>query len=126
MAVTFELDGAPEAVGKARHAVENAASRWVTGETLETTRLLVSEIVTNGIVHGGGGQPLEISVCGTDGELRVEVRDFGPGFVPQPGAMGSERAGFGLFLVERLADRWGVARDGRTRVWFELSQSSEQ
>jgi hypothetical protein len=40
--------------------------------------------------------------------------------------MGSERAGFGLFLVERLADRWGVARDGRTRVWFELSQSSEE
>jgi anti-sigma regulatory factor (Ser/Thr protein kinase) len=54
--------------------------------------------------------------------LRVEVTDPGPGFDPEmdeptPGQAG----GWGLFLTERLADRWGVDRaDGLTTVWMEM------
>ena len=52
----------------------------------------------------------------------VEVTDSGPGFEHRPRRRGdAEESGWGLFLVERLAHRWGVGREGRaTRVWFEL------
>jgi anti-sigma regulatory factor (Ser/Thr protein kinase) len=52
----------------------------------------------------------------------TEVTDEGPGFDPAgAGAPGSEDSGWGLFLVERLAHRWGVSQDpDATKVWFEL------
>ena len=59
------------------------------------------------------------------GTIRVEVRDGGGGFdpgTPRPRS-GEEAAGYGgygLFLVERMASRWGVERDDGTLVWFEL------
>jgi len=57
-----------------------------------------------------------------DGYLCVRVTDGGAGLVPRPGAVRTEKgAGFGLFIVEQLARRWGVTREaGKTRVWFEL------
>jgi anti-sigma regulatory factor (Ser/Thr protein kinase) len=54
-------------------------------------------------------------------EVRVEVVDHGNGFSPAPRAGElDEPGGFGLFLVGRLADRWGVETDSATRVWFVL------
>ena len=52
----------------------------------------------------------------------TEVTDEGPGFDPaDTGTPGTDENGWGLFLVERLADRWGVNHnDEITRVWFEL------
>ena len=54
----------------------------------------------------------------------TEVTDRGPGFDPaRAGGPREDHTGWGLFLVERLAHRWGVARDGHsTRVWFELKR----
>ena len=127
MSVKFQIAGVPEAVAKAREIAAQAAARWVSGETLETTRLLVSELVTNSIVHGGCERPLQISIESEGNRLHVEVKDCGRGFAPRPRAMASDGAGgFGLFLVEQLADRWGVARDGATCVWFELVQSGDR
>jgi anti-sigma regulatory factor (Ser/Thr protein kinase) len=52
----------------------------------------------------------------------TEVTDEGPGFDPGDGEW--QRAGWGLFLVERLANSWGVNHEGRsTKVWFELLRS---
>ena len=55
--------------------------------------------------------------------IRVEVHDSGPGFEPPeaPPTLYRE-SGFGLFLVDRIADRWGVSSDGGTTVWFELDR----
>ncbi len=52
----------------------------------------------------------------------TEVADEGPGFDPSnTGAPRADRSGWGLFLVERLADRWGAKNEsGATKVWFEL------
>ena len=52
----------------------------------------------------------------------TEVTDEGPGFDPaNTGAPRADRSGWGLFLVERLADRWGTKHEpGATKVWFEL------
>ena len=86
-------------------------------------RLLVSELVTNSVRHArlGPGDRIRLQVEISDRVLRVEVSDPGEGFVantPEPGARGP--GGWGLFLTERIADRWGVDRDGEwTTVWLE-------
>ncbi len=63
---------------------------------------------------------LEVTV--KPGSVRTEVHDEGPGFDPATtGTPRDNRGGWGLFLVERLSDRWGTARDtDGTSVWFEL------
>jgi anti-sigma regulatory factor (Ser/Thr protein kinase) len=84
--------------------------------------LLTTELVTNAVRHGGRpGSEIDVTLLRTDTAVRVEVGDPGPGFDPGASAPGHDR-GWGLFLVDRLADRWGVERIGnRTVVWFELA-----
>jgi len=89
----------------------------------DTLRLLVSEVVTNAVRHGGAQEPVELHLT-WNSEVRVEVSDHGHGFTPVPrvGAL-DEPGGFGLFLVGRLADRWGVETDDGTTVWFVLRRA---
>jgi anti-sigma regulatory factor (Ser/Thr protein kinase) len=91
----------------------------------EDVRLLVTELVTNCVRHAGVGPEaqLELLVSVSRETLRVEVRDSGPGFEPRPRAPdNTSDSGWGLVLVDRLADRWGVAREASTRVWFEIDR----
>ena len=81
---------------------------------------MISELVTNAVKHGDHGAPLELHAS-WDGIVRVEVTDYGNGFIPAPRSQPLEEpGGYGLFLVGSLADRWGVESDGSTTVWFEL------
>jgi anti-sigma regulatory factor (Ser/Thr protein kinase) len=88
---------------------------------METLRLLVTELVTNSVKHTGA-DTVVLKVLVGRSAVWTEVTDVGPGFdPPAPTAAGKDRTGWGLFLVERLAQRWGVNRDGDgTKVWFEL------
>jgi anti-sigma regulatory factor (Ser/Thr protein kinase) len=101
-------------------AALSALERHVDAVPLDDLRLLVTELVTNSVRHSGAADVhLHVSVAA--GRVRVEVSDAGRGFMPAPQAPGVERSGgWGLYLVDRLASRWGVARDGLTRVWFEM------
>lgn len=97
----------------------------LTPQAFENLELLVTELVTNSIRHGGlaetGWITLQLELL--PAAVRVEVRDPGRGFDPahRPAPSGQVRgSGWGLYLVERLARRWGVHHDGETRVWFEL------
>lgn len=118
---TFEVASEPESVAAARDAVTAAALGGIDAKTLETARLLVSELVTNGITHGGTDSPLEVEVVVSDRGLRVDVIDHGTGFARRPGTDEPDYSGgWGLFLVEELSDRWGIVRNGNTCVWFEL------
>ena len=94
------------------------------GPTLETLRLLVSELVANSIRHARSDE-LRLTVSVGPDAVLTEVVDGGDGFeAPAADARKSDRTGWGLFLVERLADRWGVVReDDGTRVWFELRRA---
>ena len=90
-------------------------------------RLLVSELVTNSILHAGGDERswihLTVKII-PKLRVRAEVRDYGPGFTPAvPAAVDDEELihGRGLFLVEHMADSWGVQKDQQMKVWFELS-----
>jgi signal transduction histidine kinase len=88
---------------------------------METLRLLVTELVSNSVRHAQADTVVLKIVVGRSAVL-TEVTDEGPGFDPaQTGRSTNNEGGWGLFLVERLAHRWGVAQDGdATRVWFEL------
>ncbi len=86
---------------------------------LETMRLLVSELVTNSVKYGGRG-PVRLELSVADERLRAEVIDQGKGFVPKRRSDDLEQVGgWGLPLVEHLADRWGTF-EGSTHVWFEI------
>jgi anti-sigma regulatory factor (Ser/Thr protein kinase) len=88
---------------------------------LEDLRLVTSELVTNAVRHGGCGSDLLLRVDARATPVLVEVEDGGPGFVPVYPPRPGELSGWGLCLVDRLADRWGVAVTGiGTRVWAEL------
>ncbi len=112
----------------ARHAVAGLAPYLDPG-VAENAELLVSELVTNSVRHSGVPEEasLEFSVRASPEVLMVEVADGGQGFEyspPRPRVVAgvAEASGWGLFLVDRIADRWGaVQMDGETRVWFELS-----
>ena len=121
MAATLDLrlPATREAAGKARRAVERLAGE-LDPEVLADVRLLVSELVTNSVRHAGLGQgdSVRLRAEAANARVRVDVTDSGPGF--DPSAALSKVAGWGIYLVDQLADRWGVAREGGTRVWFEI------
>ena len=113
-----------ESVPRARHIALGVARPFLDEEQRRAFELVVSEVVSNAVRHGTEPEDeIKFAVTPKDGYICVQVTDSGPGLVPRPGAMGpqDDDGGFGLFIVEQLARRWGVTREaGRTRVWFEL------
>ena len=86
-------------------------------------QLMVSELVTNCVRHAGM-RPTDligVRVFVFPRKVRLEVSDDGPGFerVPPAPSIHSE-SGWGLFLVDQLADRWGVISQPTTSVWLEV------
>ncbi len=121
--VSLRLAGGPEAAAVARRAIARMRGD-LDAPLLETLRLLVTELVTNSVRHAKADQvDLELRV--TEPAVRVEVHDRGPGFSPRQRVKDQDpESGWGLFLVERLANRWGVVNEGLgTRVWLELDRS---
>lgn len=108
------------AVGEARCALrEFLRYRWKE-EPAQVAELLLSELVTNALIHTRYGAVVTASVA--PAKLRVEVRDFVSGlplsYVPNAD---DGTHGRGLFLVQSLADAWGVAAHALGKVvWFEL------
>ena len=86
---------------------------------LDDVKLMISELVTNGIVHGGreNDVPVMLDLC-VNGDIRCGVLDQGPGFAAR--VRDHTSRGWGLRLVEQLSDRWGMeCSPRRTEVWFE-------
>ena len=114
-----ELPSTNLAPAQARGALDQISGR-ITPQRMRDVRLLVSELVTNAVRHAGG-EVVRLVVALTGDTLRIEVHDPGRGFDVKPPPDDPLRAsGWGLVLVEELADRWGVDRSPRTRVWFEM------
>ncbi len=90
--------------------------------------LLVSELVANAVVHGSkrSSDSVRVRIWTSPTSVRVAVRDRGQSFKP-PRRFSPQRLethGWGLYLVERLSDRWGVNRDAGTEVWFEVNNTA--
>lgn len=89
-------------------------------EVLEKTRLLVTELATNAVLHAHS--PIRLSVTPVDDAMRIEVRDDDPRPLraprkPDPDAT----SGRGLWLVSALSRAWGVNCNERGKtVWFEV------
>ena len=124
----FEIQLAPteRAPAAARDCVDRLEGR-LDAAGLETMRLLVSELVTNSVRHARMSNEDWISLSVHEGAhaLRVAVSDPGIGFEKRPGRpTPGDPSGWGLYLVEQLADRWGLNRDGVTEVWFEIDRDA--
>jgi anti-sigma regulatory factor (Ser/Thr protein kinase) len=120
--LSVRFDRGPTAASAARNALLGLEER-VDGRVLDDIRLLVSELVTNAIRHAEAPQGGEVALDVTieNERVRVEVADPGAGFEPQPRDDEMHRpGGWGLYLVDRIADSWGVIRNRMNRVWFEL------
>jgi anti-sigma regulatory factor (Ser/Thr protein kinase) len=118
---TFRVAPEAHSVPRARERVIQLAEPFVAATRIADLRLVISEVITNAVRHGGEGDML-VAVTPKQGYLCVQVTDTGDGFAPRPRAFEpDDDGGFGLFLVERLTRRWGLTReDSNTRVWFEF------
>lgn len=93
---------------------------WGSQSARDTATLLLSEVVTNAILHVVAGQAIEITLTVTGGQLLAEVHDDSASLPVRRSS--HERGGWGLELLELLATRWGVREHpghGKT-VWFEM------
>jgi anti-sigma regulatory factor (Ser/Thr protein kinase) len=124
-ALALELEQNRQAPALARAALSGFLRERTDAATLETLTLLVSEVVSNAVLHSDAPPASAIVLCARvldHGRVRVEVTDRGSGFTPV--ARDPDRnGGYGLYLLDKQATRWGVERDGGTRVWFELAGS---
>ncbi len=112
----------------ARSEVTRRLSPRVTVGVLEDVRLLLTELITNALRHAGmrAGDEIGIKAQLSGETVRIEVHDpgrDGPVEMRKPGPRGG---GYGLFLVEKLTDEWGVDRRDGTTVWAELSAGTSR
>jgi anti-sigma regulatory factor (Ser/Thr protein kinase) len=123
--LNLRLTVGPRAPGLARHALDHL-SEEVHPDVLDQVRLLVSELVTNSVRHAGleEADRIGLRVKADDRRVRVEVSDAGPGFSEdQPLPSMYQDSGWGLYLVEQIADRWGIEKGRETSVWFEIDHA---
>ncbi|MFD5114410.1 ATP-binding protein [Streptomyces sp. NPDC058391] len=127
----FELPARAESVGRARKLAYDRLARWgIDDEACETVVLVVSELVTNAIVHAAGDHVV-CEIREGKGHLRIAVEDQGYGPTgPQMRRTSEGEGGRGLFLIDSMCSGWG-AHDtsgygpGRV-VWAELPHGEGQ
>ena len=119
-----QLPDSPRAPGRARRTVLSRLADTVTAAVAADVGLLVSELVTNSVLHANvGAGTIDVAVSLLPGRLRLTVSDPGGDTVPHLVAREPKRpGGLGLFLVETLSSSWGVKRErgGVVRVWCEI------
>ena len=120
--VSFTVPGGKRAASVARRSVLSSKV-GVPRVMRHRLALLLSELVTNAIQHGGAGphESIHVRLASTPERVRVEVFDPGSRGPPSD-RLEAETGGYGLLLVDRLADGWGreQAERGGSLAWFEL------
>jgi anti-sigma regulatory factor (Ser/Thr protein kinase) len=122
--VAILVRGGPGAAADAREQLAMQVE-WLPPSTRATADLLLTELVTNAVRHGGAdqGERIEVTLESSANALKVAVTDPGPGFEwhPRPPDRPAAEGGYGLVLVDRFARLWAVERGpASTTVWFEL------
>ncbi|MFC4501391.1 MULTISPECIES: ATP-binding SpoIIE family protein phosphatase [Streptomyces] len=118
----------PERVAVARQQLRELLHDWPSADQVDSAVLLVSETLTNVLVHTDADALMVAEVTGAPGErrIRIEVTDTSDDLPHKrrPGELAS--SGRGLLLIELLADSWGVAPRGEGKsIWFELYETAE-
>ena len=119
----ISLAPAPTAATMARTEVTERLAERLGKRALEDVRLLVTELITNALRHGSlsPGDKVSVRASVDDGVVRIEVTDPGEDAEIAPREPGPRGGGYGLYLVDLLAKRWGVERHNGTTVWCELA-----
>jgi anti-sigma regulatory factor (Ser/Thr protein kinase) len=122
MARAVELRGRPASVRKARVFTGDVlAGDAVEASVMELAVLLVSELVTNAIVHARG--TICLTVHADAHWVRIEVEDQGRGRPVLRSATEDQLEGRGLQVVDKLATEWGTQRRATHNVvWFEVAR----
>ncbi|WP_171059978.1 SpoIIE family protein phosphatase [Streptomyces montanus] len=116
----WHLDPEDAAPGRARRLARRALSRWGLEELSDSVELLVSEVVTNAVRYTS--RPVTLRLLRTD-VLRCEVGDDVPQLPRLRQARATDEGGRGLYLVNKMARRWGATRLSTGKVvWFELNR----
>ncbi|MEX2983302.1 SpoIIE family protein phosphatase [Streptomyces sp. C36] len=119
----------PERIAEARRHIRDLMHDWPDPDQTDSAVLMVSEMVTNVLVHTDGDALLIAEISGRPGErrIRVDVEDSSDELPHrrQPGEMAS--SGRGLVLMELLAEAWGVDPRGEGKnIWFELFEPARE
>lgn len=122
--IRFTLPAKPVAPSIARGTLD-PLQRRLPEEAYYIVQLLVTELVTNSLRHAefGAEDAIDIRIETEDERIRVSVCD--PGGHSEPKLIEQDlesTGGRGLFLVDAMADAWGVHRNSRTCVWFEVAR----
>ena len=114
----------PSSVGEARRLVRRCLARAGRDDLVDTGELLVSEVVTNALIHAG--TPIEVTCSVGRGGLEVEVGDGSPHLPSRRSYASTAGTGRGLMLLEQMVDDWGVVPNppGKT-VWFRVSSGDQ-
>jgi two-component sensor histidine kinase len=120
-----DISGGLGAAGTARRIVEDELTGRLSPQMVEDVALLVTELVANGVRHGGAGtdSSLHLLLEGDRPGLHVEVSNPEDGASSLPARRSADLTGgggIGLNLVDTLASRWGIRNIPRTAVWFEF------
>ncbi len=110
--------------GLARRSVAGFLADWELNELIPVAALLVSELVTNSLLHAPGTVAVHVRWAGEI--VRVEVADDNPELARLLSPTADASRGRGLRIVDELADAWGCtprAEDDGKRTWFELRAS---
>jgi anti-sigma regulatory factor (Ser/Thr protein kinase) len=111
------LERVTSALPETRRFVDRHLRTHVSRETADDVKVVVSELVSNALLHGAGG--IRLNLCLLDDAVRVEVADEGDAGLPHIDEQPDETGGWGLRLVEAIALRWGVY-EGSTHVWADV------
>lgn len=117
---SLRLRPVPTSAAEARRFIDVTLTGWGCEALVDSVVLLVSEVVTNAILHARSD--IEIRVGDRGAMIRVEVTDQGEGD-PVRRAFGEDAtSGRGLAILEQVASAWGVTRTaGGKLVWFEVA-----
>ncbi|HEX2411408.1 MAG TPA: ATP-binding protein [Solirubrobacteraceae bacterium] len=121
-----DVQGGLHAGARARQLIHGKLAGRLTADALADVNLLLTELVANTVWHGGADEAstLHVRIAADDSGVRVEVENprgaSGDPAQRVPDLDGG--GGLGLHIVERVADRWGVRREPRVAVWFELDR----
>jgi anti-sigma regulatory factor (Ser/Thr protein kinase) len=123
--ISLRLHGGNGAPLRARRSVLPQLDRQLTETGAADVALILSELVTNSVVHANVGpdETLTVECTALPDRLRITVTDPGSRLEPRrPPPNQRASGGYGLMIVERLCSAWGVVRSpvGTTSVWCEL------
>jgi anti-sigma regulatory factor (Ser/Thr protein kinase) len=120
------LQARPVAVADARRYVRDRLDGLLSPRRLSEAELLTSELVTNAVRHARlkEGDPIGLDIDVDADTVHIAVVDAGSGFdfskiFDEPG---DPRGGWGLILVGKVSDRWGIDASPPHSVWFEIDR----